>query len=573
MIDIARKTAVLGALSIGVVASQPGGATAYPFAQQHLAEQSCERLKALRLPKVEITSASLVAAGSVASSVPTVAGTVTVTLAAHCEVKAVARPTSDSEIGMEIWLPAENWNGKYEQLGNGGWAGAIHKPPLAGALRRGYAAAATDNGHKGGVDDEGHGERSAAFAMGHPEKLIDYGYRALGETRATALAAIKAFYGRDAERSYFFGCSGGGREALMLAQRYPEGFDGILAGDPGNDWSHWAAGLIWNQQAQRADTPSAIPLTKRALIQDAVIASCDTADGVKDGLISDPRFCRFDPVVLTCKGADASDCLTAPQVATLQKIYDGPKNPRTGEQIYPGFPPGIENAPNSALITPWRLGKASYGDTYFGQAVFEREGWDPRTLNFDKDIALSDRKGSPVVDAINPDLRSFRAHGGKLIQYHGWSDALMPAGGSMAYYENVRTFMSTYPDPQREGSNAVDSFYRLFLIPGMWHCYGGTGSTAIAPTATADVSDPERDLMLSLERWVEKGIAPDRVIGSGKAPNDPTKIMSRPICSYPRVTRYKGMGDSNNAASFECAAPPANSGLPGLGANGRDGPR
>jgi len=202
------------------------------------AQQSCENLKGLQLPKVEITSTTLVQAGSFASSVPTVAGTATVVLAAHCEVRAVARPTSDSEIGIEIWLPAENWNGKYEQIGNGGWAGAIHEPPLAEAVRRGYAAGATDDGHKGGVTDGGQGVRTAAFAIGHPEKLIDFGYRALSETRATALAAIKAFYGHNAVLSYFFGCSDGGREALMLAQRFPEDFDGILAGDPGNDWSH-----------------------------------------------------------------------------------------------------------------------------------------------------------------------------------------------------------------------------------------------------------------------------------------------------------------------------------------------
>jgi feruloyl esterase len=523
------------------------------------AQQSCEKLKDLQLPKVEITSATLVPAGSFSSSVPTVAGTATVVLAAHCEVKAVARPTSDSEIGIEIWLPAENWNGKYEQIGNGGWAGAIHEPPLAGAVRHGYVAAATDDGHKGGVTDGGHkGVRTAEFAIGHPEKLIDYGYRALGETRVTALAAMKAFYGHDAVRSYFFGCSDGGREALMLAQRFPEDFDGILVGDPGNDWSHWGAGLVWNEQAQLANSPGAIPITKRALIQNAVIAACDTIDGVKDGLISDPRFCHFAPAVLTCKGTDAPDCLTAPQVTALKKIYDGPKNPRTGEQIYPGYPPGIENAPGSNIITPSRQGVFfSFGDTYFGQALFEQKNWDSRTLDFDKDIAFSDRKGSPVVDSINPDLRSFRDRGGKLIQYHGWSDALIPPGGSVVYYENVEAFMSKYPDPRSDSSSPVDTFYRLFMIPGMGHCYGGAGPTSIAPTDSVDATDPEHDLMLSLEQWVEKGIAPQMVIGSGKAPNDPTKTLSRPICPYPQVTRYKGTGDSNDAASFECAAPPA----------------
>ena len=417
----------------------------------------------------------------------------------------------------------------------------MHEPPLAGALTRGYAAAATDDGHTGGVTDDGQGERTAEFAIGHPEKLIDFGYRALHATRTTALAAIKAFYGRDPGRSYFLGCSDGGREALMAAQRFPEDFDGILAGNPGNDWSHWAASLVWDEQTQLADSSGAIPVTKRALIQNAVIGACDAIDGVTDGLISDPRFCHFDPAILTCKGADGPDCLTSPQVVTLKKLYDGPRNPRTGERIYPGYPSGIENLPGYInIITPWLPGAFSYGDTYFGQALFEQRNWDPRTLDFDKDIAFSDRKGSPVVDAIDPDLRSFRDHGGKLIHYHGWSDPLMPAGGSIAYYEKVRAFMTS----------PVDRFYRLFLIPGMGHCYGGTG-----PTSIADTIDPDHDLMLSLERWVEKGIAPERIIGSGKVPNAPSLSMSRPICPYPQVTRYKGTGDTNDAASFECAAP------------------
>lgn len=556
MVDL-RAAILFGTFTLGILIAQPSAAS---FAALRVkpaahARHSCEKLKDLRLRKVEIASVTMVKAGSFASSAPTVAGQADVVLAAHCEIRAVARPTSDSEIGIEIWLPAEGWNGKYQQTGNGGWAGAIHRLPLAAAVQRGYAAAATDNGHQGGITDGGQGRRSAEFAIGHPEKLIDFGYRALGETRSIAMAAIKAFYGRDAAWSYFVLCSDGGREALMVAQRFPEDFDGVLAGNPGNDWSHWAAGLVWNRQAQLDGSPGEIPATKRALIQDTVIAACDNIDGVEDGLISDPRFCRFDPAVLACNGTDAPDCLTAAQVATLRRIYAGPINSRTGEQIYPGFPAGIENAPGANLITPSRRGEFSFGDSYFGQVVFERLDWDFRTLDFAEHIILSDRKSSPVIDAINPDLRSFRAHGGKLIQYHGWSDTLMPAGGSIAYYENVAAFMAGYPDPRVGSSDSIDSFYRLFMIPGMGHCYGGAGPTAIAPIDGADALDPKRDLMLSLEQWVEKGIAPQVLIGSGKAPNDATTTMSRPICRYPQVTRYKGAGDVNDARSFECAPP------------------
>lgn len=517
------------------------------------AQQPCEKLKDLKLSKVEITSATMVQSGSFASSAPTVARNTAVTLPAHCEVKAVAHPTTDSSIEIAVWLPAKNWNGKYEQLGNGGWAGAIHDAPLANALLHGFVAAATDDGHTGGMSPDGRqAVRSAAFAIGHPEKLIDFGYRSLTETRTTAIALTKAFYGHDPERSYFFGCSDGGREALMVAQRFPEAFDGILAGDPGNDWSHWAAGLVWDEQALLVDSPGAIPAEKRALIQKVAIAACDESDGVKDGLISDPRSCHFDPAVLTCKNGDSSDCLTGSQVLALKKVYGGPKNPRTGQQIFPGYPPGIENA-LGRNINP---GSSSFGDTYFGQALFERNDWDFRTLDFDKDVAISDSKGSPIVDSINPDLRSFRDHGGKLIQYHGWSDSLIPPGSSVAYYESVQAFMGKYPDARGTNSSVVDSFYRLFMIPGMGHCYGGDGPTSIVPTDSADATDPKNDLMLSLEQWVEKGIAPQVVIGSGRVPGDPSKTMSRPICPYPQTTRYKGRGNTNNAANFECAALP-----------------
>jgi feruloyl esterase len=558
MINRARSTVIVGALAFWVIASQqaPGKPTDHRVSSP-LSRQACERLKDLRLPKTEIVSATFVPAGSFKSSVPTVSGTSLIALAAHCELRAIAKPTRDSQIGIEVWLPVSNWNGKYQQIGNGGWAGAIHRAPLAGALQRGYVAAATDNGHQDGITDEGTGRRSAEFAIGHPEKLIDYGYRALGETRTIALAAIKAFYGQDPAWSYFVGCSDGGREALMVAQRYPEAFNGILAGNPGNNWTRWAAGLVWNQQAQLSGTPGSIPISKRALIHDAAIAACDALDGVADGLISDPRFCRFDPAVLTCKGTDAPDCLTEPQVATLRKIYEGPRNPRTGKQIFPGFPPGLENAPGSTLISPSGQGAFSFGDSYFGQALYERTDWDFRTLDFDRDIAFSDRRGSPILDSSSPDLRSFRAHGGKLIHYHGWSDALMPGDGSIAYYEAVRAFMGRYPDPRSDNSRPIDNFYRLFMIPGMGHCYGGDGPTSISPANGATVGDPENDLVLSLERWVEKGVAPQVFIGSGKAPRAPGKTMTRPICPYPQATRYKGTGDTNEASSFECAAPPA----------------
>ena len=559
MTHLTRMIAPSGLTGLGLIILQAAlaNAAALPVSPSGPARQSCERLTGLRLPDIEITASTWSGGGAHESTAPTVAGRSIVSLPPLCIVEALGRPTGDSRIGIEIWLPAETWNGKYLQTGNGGWAGAIHRRPMADAVRRGYAAAATDGGHQTGITDDGEGHRSAAFAIGHPEKLIDFGYRALGVTEAAAREVIEAYYGQAAERSYFVGCSGGGREALMVAQRFPEAFDGVLAGNPANDWSHWAAGLVWNRQAQLAGSAGAIPIEKRALIRGSVLATCDALDGVEDGLISDPPSCVFDPASLACEDADGSHCLTGPQIATLRKIYRGPTNAATGEPIYPGFPPGAESAEGSMLIQPSRPADFSYGDSYFGQALFEQASWDFRTLDFDKDIALSDRKGSPVVDAINPDLRTFRARGGKLIQYHGWSDPLIPAGGSIAYYEAVASFVNTYPDPGRDAPAGVGSFYRLFMIPGMGHCHGGDGPTSIVATDTSGPDDPKHDLIRALELWVEHGIAPEVFIGSGRDPLRPARTMTRPICRYPEIAHYKGTGDTNDAASFECGHLPA----------------
>ncbi|MBS1855064.1 MAG: tannase/feruloyl esterase family alpha/beta hydrolase [Acidobacteria bacterium] len=513
-------------------------------------QQSCEKLKSLQLPGIEIVSATLVPEGPLDLTTAANPNARPAVVPARCDVKAVARPTSDSEIGFEVWLPPSGWNGKYMQLGNGGWAGSIPLPSMIAPLRRGYAAAGTDDGHKG---------NDASWAIGHPEKLIDFGYRAPHRTRAAAEAIVKAFYGRAPERNYFVGCSDGGREALMEAQRYPEDFNGIVAGAPANAWSRLFAGFVWNEQALLADPASAIPPAKLAAIQKAVLAACDALDGVKDSLIEDPRACRFDPAVLACKGTETADCLTAPQVKALARIYAGPKDPRTGEQIFPGYPPGTENAP--AGWNPWITALAPpnaiqffFGNSYYGQAVFERRDWDFRTMDFTNDVAFALRKAGAVIDSTNPDLRSFRAHGGKLIQYHGWGDAAISPLSSIAYYESVRSFLTRFPDPRSEGRKQVEDFYRLFLVPGMGHCGGGLGPNSFGNTGAWPAGDASHDILTAIETWVEQGTAPEELIGSGKVPEDAARTLTRPLCVYPQVARYKGSGDPYDAANFECAA-------------------
>ena len=503
------------------------------FAALLAAQQPCENLTKLALPHTTVTSAAVVAA--------------TPAVPAHCDVKATARPTSDSEIKFELWLPATGWNGKYQQSGNGGWAGNIPVASFGEPLKRGFAVAGTDDGHS---------TPGAAWAIGHPEKLVDFGYRAVHETALQSRAIVQAFYGKDATRSYFVGCSDGGREALMEAQRFADDFDGIVAGAPANNWSHTVTGHVWDERAILDDPQGAIPPAKLPAIQKAAIAQCDAVDGLKDGLIEDPRACNFDPEVLTCKGADTSECLTSPQVAALRKIYGGPKNPRTGAQIFPGYSPGAEGEQGTwaAWIIPGtnpNPAQFGFANTYYGQAVYEDPKWDFRTLNFDEDVAYGDEKVGSVLNSTSPDLRAFRDRGGKLLQYHGWGDPAIPPLASIQYYDRVKAFMTKVPD-ERSSSKSIEDFYRMFLVPGMGHCGGGAGPNTFGNRPGATV-DPEHDIVAALDRWVEKGVAPEHLIGTGKSVTDPSKTLTRPLCVYPQTAHYKGVGDPNDAANFTCA--------------------
>jgi pimeloyl-ACP methyl ester carboxylesterase len=518
--------------------------------QNAAAQQSCESLTTLKLAHATITESTLVPEGPYKPARPGASSAPAVTLPAHCQVKGVSMPTADSEIKFEVWLPTDGWNGKFQQVGNGGWAGSIPVANLADAVIRGYAAAGTDDGHTGGSN--------AIWAMGHPEKLIDFGYRAVHETSVQAKAVIRTFYGKEHSRAYFFGCSDGGREALMEAQRYPDDFNGIIAGAPASFWTHLLTDAVWNAQALVKTPESYIPPAKLPAIQKAALAACDTLDGVKDGLIEDPGRCKFDPEVLTCSGAESNDCLTEPQIETLRKIYAGPKNPRTGEQIFPGFSPGTEAAPGNWAVwitgaTPEHSLQFMFGSTYFADTVFSDLKWDYRTLNFDSDVQLADSKSAQILNSNNPDLSAFRAHGGKLIQYHGWGDAAIPPLSSIEYYQRVISFMTK--TGYRE---SVEDFYRLFMVPGMGHCAGGLGANNFGNSGAFSLLtiDADHDVVSALDRWVEKGIAPQKVIATGYVDGALAKgvALTRPLCPYPQVAKYKGAGNTDDAANFVCVA-------------------
>ena len=491
---------------------------------------ACAALAAERLPDTTITTADAIAGGSFSPPGP---GTPLTNLPPFCRAAGVSAPTKESRIAFEVWLPLEKWNGRFSGVGNGGWAGSISYGALAEQLRRGYATASTDTGHEAAP-----GVNAARFAFEHPERLIDFAYRAHHTTARNAKALVRAFYGKDPERSYFIGCSSGGYEGLMEAQRFPSDYEGIVAGAPANNWTRLMAGDFDGIQAVLKDPASHLPPPALGLLYRGVLAACDGADGVTDGVLDDPRLCTFDPAALQCP-ADRSSaaCLTPGQVEAARRVYRGLKDPTTGAQLYPGLAPGSEPFwPHRDPANPFPIPLAHYR-----WLVFANPEWDWKTF----DIAVpadyrafreAESKFGPILNATSPDLREFRKRGGKLIQYHGWNDQLIAAQNSIDYYESVVGFFSGGKD--RESALAdVQGFYRLFMAPGMAHCSGGTGPNAF-------------DMQAALEQWVERGIAPDRVVGTRSI--NGVVDRSRPLCAYPKVAIYKGTGDTNDAANFVC---------------------
>jgi feruloyl esterase len=509
-------------------------AVALAFSAAPALAATCSSLTGLSLPHASVTLAQAVPAGSFT----TPDGQTFNNLPAFCRVVVVSRPSPDSHIGIEVWMPDTIWSGRYQQAGNGGFAGAIPYASLAGALTAGYAAAGTDDGHIGGT---------ATFAPGHHQQVIDFGFRALKETTDSAKSLIAAFYGSGPRRSYFVGCSDGGREALMEAQRFPEDFDGISAGAPANDWTHLFTGFIWNEQALFANPASTVPAAKLPAIQRAALAQCDAVDGIVDGLLNDPRKCKFDPAVIQCSGAETDNCLTSAQVAAVRKVYAGPRNPRTGKLIFPGYEAGAEAAPGgwSAWITgPFPLAgaptiQAFFGNQFFTYIVYEDPAWDYRKMNFDYDVSFADNTTAGTINSTDPDLSRFRAHGGKLIEWHGWDDPAIAPRSAIGYFQSV-------VDRSGQGERALretQEFFRLFLAPGVLHCGGGPGPNVF-------------DTVAPLVRWVEQGVAPDRILATKYNGDNPANgvAMTRPLCSFPQFAEHKGKGSTNDAANFVCKA-------------------
>ena len=475
----------------------------------------CESLSSMKLPDTTITLAQSVEAGKFATAPAGRGGGANqyADLPAFCRVTATIKPSSDSDIKIEVWLPATGWNGKFQGVGNGAWQGSITVGDLATALRKGYATASTDTGHEGG---------SASFALGHPEKVVDFGYRAVHEMTVKGKAITTAFYDNSAPKfSYFVGCSAGGKQAIKETQMFPADYDGVIAGSPGVNWSGRALQSIWVGQAV-AQAP--LSREKFATINAAAVAACDMNDGVKDGVIENPRLCKFDPQILLCKAEDSNSCLTAPQVDAVRKIYANVSNSRTKQSLVAGFSPGSE------IGWTTMAGAQPFGPgvDLFKYIVFNDANWDFKTLNWDSDLEKT-LKASKDMDALDPNLKPFFDRGGKIISYHGWTDPQISPGSTVDYYQTVLDKMG--------GASKVQQNYRLFMVPGMNHCGGGTGTDQF-------------DKLTALEQWVEKGTAPNSIVASHLTGGKADK--TRPLCPYPQSASYKGTGDTNDAANFIC---------------------
>jgi feruloyl esterase len=499
----------------------------------------CENLASLKLADTTITSAVVVpegpppvrgggggargggvrgggaAQGAVAQAGPQATGprggVPPANIPAHCRVQMVLKPTSDSLINMELWLPTENWNGKFMGVGNGGFAGSIQglTNEMPQALRLGYATAGTDTGHQ---------EPGGNWAIGHPEKLVDFAYRSTHEMTLKAKQIVKAFYDQNAKYSYFKGCSTGGRMAVMEAQRYPDDFDGIIAGSLANRHIHmWTAGVARSIELSRHPEES-LTAEKAALVNQMVMTTCDT---LKEGFLNNPRQCKVDFSKLLCAaGKDDDTCLTPPQLKTVGTYYGGVKNSK-GELIFSGQ--ALGNA-----IGPQRATNQSPGGVFdMVRIAYNDANRDWQTFDLDKDLPVID-KAESYVDAVNPDLGKFKSRGGKLLLTHGWADTGITPETTIWYYDAVLDKM---------GKNQ-SNWMRLFMAPGMGHCGGGPGVNTF-------------DSIGTLERWVEKQIAPDQMMGTG------AQGLTRPLCPYPQYAEYQGTGDLKSAANWVCKTPAA----------------
>jgi feruloyl esterase len=530
-----RNWFVLSLMAIGLA----GAAAAQPSAQ------SCANLAKLSLDHVEISQASVVAAGTLDlhEEHPT---PIFAKLPAFCRVIAVARPSADSDIKIEVWLPLARWNGKFMGTGNGGFAGSISYTGMAVAVLSGFSTGGTDTGHTGGATD-------SDWALNHPEKVIDFGYRAVHDMTGLSKTLVQAFYSSAPQQAYFSSCSDGGREALMEAQRYPLDYDGILAGAPAYNWTSLVSRGAQMTAELLSDPAKYIPASKVPALNRAVLKACHKREPAD--FLADPRTCHFSPDSMICKGAETDTCLTPAQAASVKAIYSD-SHLKDGTLLYHGLLPGGELGDNGwpGWITGDKPGSSAgtaYSQGYFRNLVYSDPGWQLQSFQLDRDLKAAEDKTGAALNAVNPDLSAFKARGGKLVLYHGWNDPAISPLATIDYLDNVEKTM---------GSAATGEFVRLFLVPGMQHCGGGPGPAdfgQFSPSFKPALDDAAHNITTALEDWVEKGTAPEQIVArgntdsTGKGGGVP---FAQPICAWPRAAVYKGSGDRKVAANYSCVA-------------------
>jgi feruloyl esterase len=506
-------TSSLFALLIGSLHAQAPGQRA----------DSCAALTRVSLTHVTITSATFVAAGALPPPArgggAGAAASPFADLPAVCRVVATLKPSADSDIKMELWLPA-TWNGKFKGTGNGGLGGGagVNVNALAAGVRRGYATAGHNTGHDG----------DSSYALEHPEKIKDFGYRATHEMTVTSKALIRAFYGKGPSLSYMAEGGGGTIAALSSAQRYPDDYDTIAVTGMSSYLTRHTFGQMWIWQATHKNAASFLTPDHYRVLHDAVLASCDALDGLKDGVVGDPLGCHFDPVTVQCKQGVTVNCLAPPQVEAARRIYQGPKHARSGAELYSPLFPGSELGWAQLAGGDQPLGIPV---EFFKFYVLRDPLWDyqARPINYDSDVAASDRPEIQPVNAVDPDLRRFFARGGKLLLVDGWSDTSVPPKVAINYFNRV---MATVGERQARES------MRFFMVPGMGH---GPG--------TGGAENFNFDALSLIEQWKEHNLAPDQLqVAHFK---DGKQVGARLVCQYPRIAFYRG-GDSEDPASFEC---------------------
>ena len=491
------------------------------------AAAACEDLAKISLPNTTITLAKAVPAGAFTppqGAAPAGGGRGQGAgfsdLPAFCQVQATLRPSADSDIKVEVWLPvATSWNGKLQGFGNPGLGGGVGVNPvvLAGGARRGYASVGTNSGHEG----------DSTYAIGHPEKVKDWGWRAYHEMIVTAKALIKVHYDKPLVRSVMAQVGGEGMMGLSAAQRFPEDYDFINSTNVITGFSRGTVWQLWVWMATHDTEGSALPMEKLSVLHQAVLDACDASDGLEDGLVGQPEHCKFDPGVVQCKGADAENCLTAPQVAAARKLYSGPVNPRTKEQIVSPLYPGGELTWGglAGAAEPFRFAVG-----WFKGLVFQDPTWDYRTrpVNFDADVAASDN----VVDgnSLDPDLRKFFGKRGKLLLVNGWADTTTPPRAGIDYYKRVVA---------KVGEKLARDSMRLFVVPGMGHTPGTTGRENF-----------NFEGLGVIEQWADTGQAPEVLIVDHY--KDGMLVGKRLACQYPMAATYRGSGNTEDPASYLC---------------------